>query len=209
MQWQLLDRRDKLVASREQPGHCWPCAQCNISWRGIISLCFVNLGCTSRLLILSHYLATVETTRSYLYQAPVSAWRALDHWHWWDEPPLVTRANEDAQGCDVSRLWWCDEAGLECVSGHPIMVWPGVEMSRDTGDICDTIPPSWPGHEPWWLCGNKFQFLCNPSSRAIFVSGVKSYFSLFPVEMGGWARASTIIIMDLNTFRQQLCIPGW
>ena len=67
-----------------------------------------------------------------------------------------------------------------------------------TADICDTMPSHDPDTKPR-LSRNKIQFRCNLSYRAIFVSGVKSYFSLFPVEMGGRAQGM-IIIMDLNIF---------
>lgn len=81
-EWQLLDMRDKLVASREQPGHCWPCAHSGVTQAGAEQhyyylTMFCQPGCSSHP---SYYPITSEQLRHrccYLYQAPVSAWRAL------------------------------------------------------------------------------------------------------------------------------------
>ena len=104
-EWQLLDMRDKLVASLLP---AWPlltlCSLLsNISWADQHYLTrFCQPGCSSPLL-LSHYLGNVETLHCYLYQisGPVSAWRALVTW----SAPVVTPANEDArQARGVMRL---------------------------------------------------------------------------------------------------------
>ena len=204
-EWQLLDMRDKLVGSPEQPeqpGHCWPCADSGVTsaiscWGGIISPCFVNLAAAvSPIILLSR--SSWDTALLFISGA---SFRVASSAHMMSLP-LVTELMKMLPG-------WCQQIVMRLtLSGHPIMCCDQVSRCHETsGDICDTLPVMTRSRAPC-LCGNKFQFLCNLGSLAIFVSGVKSSFSLFPSWMGGLARAGTTIIMDLNTFRQQLCIPG-